>query len=201
MALTNTLATIRNNVSIGMFTSCVLQRMKPEDIVAANIAIIGEDGFHCVPRGKQPPPSAGQYYVVDFGGAGTGTLPHPWNVNRATIEFSKMLLRNFTLDSFEAVRAYCMKEHRNDDLWKQPWYQFARMMRNSLTHTQRFDFRPPELKRLPVTWRDKAITAEMNGQEPGFEFFDWWDGCELWQEMYVFAKAIEKPPTTSSDCV
>lgn len=65
------------------------------------------------------------------------------------------------------------------------------MMRNSLTHTQVWHFNKYDLDRLPVTWRDKKIEASMDGSEPTFEFFDWWDGCELWGEMYAFAGTLD----------
>jgi hypothetical protein len=31
----------------------------------------------------------------------------------------------------------------------------------------------------------------MEGTEPNFTFYDWWDGCELWEEMNTFAARLK----------
>ena len=146
--------------------------------------IVGEDGLHCVPKNRQVPSEAGEYYQVGFAGS------PDFNLDRAALEFSKMLLRNFTLDCFEAVKNYCDETGQLDLLRSQPWYQFTRLMRNSLTHPQTWHFRDGDRKKLPVTWRDKTIDENMEGREPDFCFYDWWDGCELWEEMNTFASSL-----------
>lgn len=183
--LVERLKTIRSNFSIGLFSHCLLRRLRPENLSATDRAIVGEDGIYCIPPGRAVPPEAGHYYQTGFAGA------PDFNIARAAMEFAKMLLRNFTLDTFEAVRAYCEETDQLSELRSQPWYEFTRMMRNSLTHTQRWHFRKYDKDRLPVKWRDKVIDISMEGTEPTFTFYDWWDGCELWEEMNTFAKTLK----------
>jgi len=184
MTITGQLVTIRSNFSLAIFCHCLIRRMKPEDITAANRVVIGEGGLYCIPRGKEVPAGAGSFYDVGFAGS-----PN-FNLNRAAMEFAKMALRNFTLDSYEALFNYCKQTNQLSRMQVQPWYEFARMVRNSLTHTQHWRFRRGDLVRLPVSWRGKTIEATMDGQELTADFYDWWDGCELWSEMYAFAETL-----------
>lgn len=185
MAITGQLKTIYSNFALGLLAHCLIRRIKPEDIATTDRVIIGEDGLYCVPSGKSVPLEAGKFYEMGFAGS------PDFNLDRASMEFAKMLLRNLTIDSYEALFNYC--EHTNQlvQMQMQSWYGFARMVRNSLTHTQHWRFHSPDLARLPVTWRNKTIEASMNGHELSFDFYDWWDGCELWNEMYVFAETLK----------
>jgi hypothetical protein len=185
MAITEHLKTIRSNFSLAIFCHCLIRRMKPEDVATANRVVIGEDGLYCIPRGKEVPVEAGSSYDVGFAGS------PDFNLDRAAMEFAKMALRNFTLDSYEALFDYCKQTGQLSRMQSQPWYEFARMVRNSLTHTQHWRFRRRDLTRLPVKWIDKVIEADMDGQELTADFYDWWDGCELWGEMYAFAETLD----------
>lgn len=182
--LISKLKTIRSNFSVGLYCYCLLRRLKPEEVSVRDRVIVGEDSLHCVPAGKNIPQQAGQFYEAGFAGS------PDFNISHAAMEFAKMLLRNFTLDSFEAVKGYCEETGQFAQLRSQPWYEFTRMMRNSLTHAQRWHFRDKDRRRVPVRWRDKIIDASMEGTEPPFDFYDWWDGCELWEEMNAFAAAL-----------
>jgi hypothetical protein len=179
------LHTIRSNFSVGLYCFCFINRLTREEIAARDRVIVGEDGVHCVPQSKRVPPEAGKFYEVGFGGPGA------LNTRWAAMEYSKMLLRSFTVDCFEAIRNYCGETNQLDVLKAQPWFEFVRMMRNSLTHTQQWHFRKYDRHRLPVTWRDKTIELGLEGMEPDFDFYDWWDGCELWEEMNEFAKTLK----------
>ncbi len=157
-----------------------------EQTIKRNRIILKEDGIDIVPPGRTLyiPPNMG-IYNVQLGG------PLQWNIGHASLEFSKMLLRNFTNDSFEIVHNYCEESDQLDKLRSQLWYHFARLVRNALTHNQRWLLsRPSDLRILPVTWHGKVIEATMNGNEMTFEFYDWFDGMELWEEMYVFGESL-----------
>ena len=184
MTITGQLMTIRSNFSLAIFCHCLIRRMKPEDVATANRVVIGEDGLYCIPKGRGVPAEAGSFYDVGFGSS------PDFNLDRATMEFAKMALRNFTLDSYEALFNYCEETNQLSRMQAQSWYEFARMVRNSLTHTQHWRFRKRDLARLPVSWREKTIEASMDGQELTADFYDWWDGCELWGEMYTFAETL-----------
>lgn len=94
---------IRSNFSVGLFAHCRLRRLKLEDIAESDRVIVGEDGLYCIPRGKDIPEEVGDFYEVGFAGS------PDFNVDRAAMEFAKMLLRNLTLDSFEAIKGYCVE--------------------------------------------------------------------------------------------
>ena len=183
--LVSKLKIVRSNFSSGTYAFCLLNRLKKEDVIVGNRVIIGEDGLYCVPRKKAIPPEAGKYYEVGFAGS------KDFNLKKSNIEFSKMLLRNFTLDSFEIVRKYCIQTNQQNKLHLQPWYQFTRIMRNCLTHSRKLEFRPHDKKMLPVSWRNKIITKSMENKELSFEFYDWWDACELWEEMRTFSESLK----------
>jgi len=182
--LVATLKTIRSNFGVGLYAHCMVRRLTPERVAQADRVIIGEDGLYCIPRAAAIPGDAGSYYAVGFDG------PAQFNIDRAAMEFSKMLVRNFTLDMFEATKKYSHDTGASKMLKAQDWFPFARMMRNSLTHTQRFSFNPHDKTLLPVSWRGKTIEASMDGTEPPFTFYDWWDACELWEEINAFATSL-----------
>jgi hypothetical protein len=185
MSITGQLKTIFSNFSFGLFAHCLIRRIKPEEITSKDRVIIGEDGLYCIPRGKDVPAAAGKFYEMGFAGS------PDFKIERASMEFAKMLLRNLTTDSYEALFNYCEQTNQLHQMQAESWYKFARMIRNSLTHTQHWRFQSRDLSRLPVTWRGKTIDTSMNGQELSFEFYDWWDGCELWHEMYAFAESLK----------
>lgn len=185
MPITGQLKTVHSNFSFGLLSFCLLQRMKPQGFSSMNRVIIGEDGLYCVPRGKVVPDEAGDFYEVGLAGS------PDFNLQRANMEFAKMLLRNLTLDSYEALFRYSKDTNQLAKMRTQPWYSFARIVRNSLTHTQHWRFNSRDLSQLPVTWRNKTIDTSMDGQELTFDFYDWWDGCELWNEMLTFAVTLD----------
>ncbi|MDD5007836.1 MAG: hypothetical protein PHU49_08045 [Syntrophorhabdaceae bacterium] len=184
MAIADQLKTIYSNFSIGLFAHCLMRRLRPEDVLTSDRVIVGEDGLYCIPPGKTIPVEAGKFYEMVFAGSPDFNLTH------SAMEFAKMLLRNLTIDSYEALFNYSAQTNQLAQMQAQGWYQFARMVRNSLTHTQHWKFVQHDLARLPVTWRSKTIEPSMNGKELSFDFYDWWDGCELWNEMYEFAKTL-----------
>lgn len=186
MTITAQFKTIISNFSLGLLSFCLFQRIKPQDFSAMNKVIVGEDGLYCVPKGKEVPAEAGNFYEVGYAGGSPD-----FNLRRANMEFAKMLLRNLTLDSYEALFQYCEDTKQLAKMQAQPWYRFARIVRNSLTHTQHWRFNSRDLSQLPVTWKDKTIDASMDGQELSFDFYDWWDGCELYNEMLAFSETLD----------
>ena len=183
-AILGKLRTVRTNFCGALLVSCLIRRMSREEISTKGRVIVGEDGFYCVPHGKDIPAEAGDYYELALGGTEKGR-------QHAALEVAKMALRNLTQDSYEALFDYCETTRQLAQMQSQPWYQFARVMRHSLTHTQYFKFHPRVRSILPVTWSGKTIEPSMDGQEVPFTFFDWHDGLELFEEMYSFAKTLK----------
>jgi len=61
-------------------------------------------------------------------------------------------------------------------------------MRNVISHEGIFDFRPHYLKILPVSWRGKKITKDMNKSALTSAFFDRLDAIKLHYDMRLFVE-------------
>lgn len=79
------------------------------------------------------------------------------NANRSTT-------RNLLKEGFRITQSFCQHSGTEAQLTRQPWYQFARIIVNSLSHNFRFQFRPHDLKNLPVNFRGQSIDASQDGQ-------------------------------------
>ena len=104
-------------------------------------------------------------------------------------EFLKMLMRTLIKESFEHIKDYCTRTEQFGSLKSQSWYEFARIIRNFLSHNCRFQFNKYDLERLPVNWNGKVITGEMNGQIADFSFFGQVETWELFAEMEDFVRS------------
>ena len=105
----------------------------------------------------------------------------------AVKEFSNMLLRSLTLDSFGLIRDYCEDTGKTKVLTSQSWYQFARLIRDCISNASRFKFRNFDKRVLPATWGDREITAGMDGTYLQLSFFGHPEAWELFQEIDAFA--------------
>jgi hypothetical protein len=105
----------------------------------------------------------------------------------AVKEFMNMLLRTLIKESFELIKTHCNASKQTPALSKQQWYQFARMIRNCLSHNFKFEFNRYDKGLLPVTWRGKTITAGMDGSFLELSFFGYVEAWVLFNEMYSFA--------------
>ncbi|HEC35169.1 MAG TPA: hypothetical protein ENI39_01385 [Anaerolineae bacterium] len=106
----------------------------------------------------------------------------------AVKEFLKMLLRALIKESFELIKDYCEDTGQSALFKSEPWYQFARMIRNCLSHNFRFEFKNYDKSLLPVTWRTRTITLSMDGQPLGLRFFGYVQTWELFQDFQDFAE-------------
>ena len=79
-------------------------------------------------------------------------------------EHMKSILRSFIKDIFEIVKFYANETNQFDELKNANWFEFTRVIRNCLAHDFRIRFKEREKKILPVKWRDKEITIDMDGQ-------------------------------------
>ena len=102
-------------------------------------------------------------------------------------EFLKMLMRTLIKESFEHIKDYCEDTNQYAALKTEPWYEFARLMRNFLSHNCRFEFNKYDRERLPVSWKNITITAEMDGQ--GLERSQW-GHIETWELFLQFEEFV-----------
>lgn len=83
----------------------------------------------------------------------------------ATNQMRKSVLRNCIKEMFELVKRYGMETDQIKLMRDSPWYQFLRMIRNSLSHDFFLRYKEHDLKYLPITWSDLTLTAAMDGNE------------------------------------
>ncbi len=103
-------------------------------------------------------------------------------------EFIKMLLRAVVKESFELIKNYCDASSQTSSFTGQPWYQFAQMIRNCVSHNFRFEFRKYDKSLLPVSWKGRSITSAMDGTHLELSFFGYAEALELFTEMKNFAE-------------
>lgn len=81
-------------------------------------------------------------------------------------EFVALFSRVAVRDGFEAIRVYCQASDQEALLRAQPWYQFARLLRNSLSHDNKIHYRPSDHRDLPATWNGCTLDVAQDGR--------WW---------------------------
>jgi len=83
----------------------------------------------------------------------------------ATNQLRKSVLRNCIKEMFELVKRYGLETDKIKLLRATPWYQFLRMVRNSLSHDFYLRYSEQDLKLLPITWSGLTLTAAMDDSE------------------------------------
>ncbi|WP_146143559.1 hypothetical protein [Photobacterium phosphoreum] len=94
-------------------------------------------------------------------------------------------LKSTVKDCYEVVLAYAHEVDKLQVLKEKSWYQFARMCRNNLSHTQTFEFRSHDKTLLPVTWKGITIDITQQGQ-PISSKFGLLEVIDLVREMKLF---------------
>lgn len=89
-------------------------------------------------------------------------------------EFQKMLRRAAVAESFEALSTYCHQSGQIEKFRSLPWYQFARILRNTVSHKQgELITWPAALTKKgtsSVTWRHRTLDKTMEGTP--LQFYD-----------------------------
>ena len=78
-------------------------------------------------------------YTVEFKKV-KNLLINPVHRQIALKEFLKSQIRALIKESFELVKNYCDETNQDSKLKTAPWYQFARIIRNCLSHNFKFGF-------------------------------------------------------------
>jgi len=183
--LLNHLTLIKSNFSFGLQFWALLGDPNTAEGLQVHRVVIKADGIYAIPPDKSIDiPEGEEYYTLELGG------PEKRNFEHASLEFVKLHLRVFVVDTFEKLKAYCESTDKVSAFKDSEWYQFTRIVRNSLTHDQNWRFNKYDKSVLPVTWNEKTIEINMDNTEMTWEFFDPFDALELWDEMYEFAESI-----------
>jgi|ERR1700722_4101371 len=98
---------------------------------------------------------------------------------------------------FELLRDYCedydgetQTELLVPRLQKASWFEFARLVRNAISHNFHFEFVASDRKKLPVTWNGITISGNLEGMPITYEIFAHRPGYELFLEMKAFADEL-----------
>ena len=77
---------------------------------------------------------------------------------------NRFLTRNLLKETFRITQSYCQINDKIIILEEQSWYQFSRIVVNSISHNFRFEFRAKDKTLLPVSYRNQTIDSSMNGK-------------------------------------
>ena len=88
--------------------------------------------------------------------------------DRAPVETKRIansfLTRNHLKEVFRITESYCKTHGQATMMSAEPWYPFARIVVNSLSHSFRLEFRPYDKRQLPVSYQGQTIDESMEGQ-------------------------------------
>jgi hypothetical protein len=113
-------------------------------------------------------------------------LRDPTDRDIAVKEFLNGQFRMLIKESFELLKDYCDETSQSSALKAEPWFQFARMIRNCLSHNFRFEFNNYDKSLLPVSWKSYAIDVGLDGQHLKLELFGYVQAWELFAEFQSF---------------
>lgn len=113
-------------------------------------------------------------------------LRRPADRDIAVKEFLNSQLRALIKETFELLKDYCDETNQIGIFKAEPWYQFARIIRNCLSHSFRFEFNSYDKSLLPVLWKHRTIESNMDGQHLKLEFFGYPEAWELFIEFQEF---------------
>jgi len=98
---------------------------------------------------------------------------------------------------FELLKDYCEDFDKvakpailMDRLTNMPWYQYAKLVRNAVSHNFRFAFNSSDKSRLPVTWKSVTIDSSCDGKAITYETLWHRSGYELFLEMREFVESL-----------
>lgn len=125
-------------------------------------------------------------YTVPFSQVAT-MMRHPDSRDDGCKEFLKMLQRALLKESFEVLKNYCHDTGQTELLVGQQWYQFARMVRNCVSHNFHFELTRYDKKLLPITWHGRTISEDLDGQPMPIALLGYDGTWELFKELEGFA--------------
>ena len=77
---------------------------------------------------------------------------------------NRFLTRNHLKEVFRITQSYCQQAEQDKAMRVEPWYRFARVIVNSLSHDWGLHFTSNDKKILPVSYKGETIAASMDGQ-------------------------------------
>ena len=166
--LVNKLTHTKNNYILGLAAYSLFDSGRSYPLLQTHLAAFGQ-------------------YVVTFDQVAV-LLQNKKDRTIALKEFGKMLMRTFIKDSFEQIKDYCEDTGQYAAFKSQDWYEFARIIRNFLSHNCIFEFNKYDRERLPITWKEITITETMHGQSLDLSIFNYVQTWELFLQFEDFVQ-------------
>ena len=91
--------------------------------------------------------------------------------------------RAFLKESFEICRAYSENNPTSLRMTTLPWFNYVRLIRNSISHGFVWIFNKKDKSILPVSYKGKEITFDLEGKEITWEYLYPEDLINFWFEM------------------
>lgn len=112
------------------------------------------------------------------------------NLGNATSELEKTLKRALLREGHELILLYCEETHQVEKYKATPWFQFARIIRNVVSHKQGGILRdwPADLQKRGITsvsWRERILENSMVGREIPFSHQE---ALQLFADQLGFAQ-------------
>lgn len=102
-------------------------------------------------------------------------------------ELYKFVRRNLLKEAYETTYEYAKSNGLLSNFKAMPWYWYARIIRNTVSHSLRYDFRAKDIRAaLPIKWEGKSIDISMNGQAMRPDIADPLTTVRLVDEMQDF---------------
>jgi hypothetical protein len=162
----NQLENAKNNYVLGLAALCLFSNEKSYPILNESYAVFGT-------------------YTVPFEQV-SSLLSKPADRDVAVKEFLTSQIRALIKESFELIKDYCEGTNQSATFKAEPWYQYARMIRNCLSHNYRFEFNDYDKEKLPVSWKSRTIDISMDGTHLKLDFFGYIESWELFIETQSF---------------
>ncbi|MEQ5790487.1 hypothetical protein J4E06_05445 [Muricauda sp. NFXS6] len=80
------------------------------------------------------------------------------NANRA-------LTRNLLKEVFRLAQSYCSDTNQLEEMESKSWYQFTRLIVNSMSHDFKWRFHKKDKKHLPITYKKETLELNVDGQD------------------------------------
>jgi hypothetical protein len=102
-------------------------------------------------------------------------------------------MRATVADAFEAIRVYCEEQGHKNLLKNEEWYDFARTIRNTYSHSGLVKVSEKEKRSvLKSKWHGKQFTEAMFGHPIPWSFFDFDDAQLFIDDMSRFCDQLQE---------
>jgi hypothetical protein len=118
-------------------------------------------------------------------------LATPKNLEESLKQFCVVLLRDLVTIGFQLLEERSKAVGVMKELRATSFYQFARVIRNCVSHNFRIEYSNFDRSLMPLSWRGLALTRAMDGGPLPLEFFGWGHAWTLHMDYVAYARALD----------